>query len=89
MLGNTVLEPADGQAESREPDEREPGRSGREIERQRRALLAAIREELLAQAPLFDDPNAYGAGVLDTLEALTAQLGDTTIRGAEPEGSSR
>ena len=39
-----------------------------------RALLDSLRSELLAQAPLFEDPFAYGAGVLDTLKAVSAAL---------------
>jgi hypothetical protein len=39
-----------------------------------RELLDSLRSELLAQAPLFEDPFAYGAGVLDTLKAVSAAL---------------
>lgn len=40
--------------------------------------LAHLRRELVRQAQLFDDPQAYAAGVLDAFDALVAD------RQAEP-----
>lgn len=40
--------------------------------------IDALRAQLCDQAELFDDPTTYTAGVLDTLEALTGRLPETT-----------
>ena len=38
--------------------------------------LTELRERLLAQAYLFDEPASYAAGVEDTLAALASLSGD-------------
>lgn len=49
-----------------------------------RRTVERIRARLLRQAGLFDDPEAYTAGVLDTLDAL-ALRGAPVCRPGEPE----
>lgn len=46
-----------------------------------------IRRRLLRQARLFDDPEAYAAGVLDALEAATRPTPGPTL--CETGGASR
>ncbi len=52
-------------ARTNEPAAQPPSRTG-----PGRAMLAAIRQRLLRQALVFDDPRSYVAGVEDALEAV-------------------
>lgn len=54
--------------------------------------IARVRRRLMAQARLFEDPQAYVAGVEDTLAALRLELGlrvgddDTIVLDPSPAG---
>lgn len=49
--------------------------------------LRRVRRRLLAQAGLFDDPDAYTAGVLDALEACQEQWERARPRSGQAVGS--
>ncbi|MBW3661860.1 MAG: hypothetical protein KY469_02080 [Actinobacteria bacterium] len=82
-MGRTLSEPKTAVRKGR-PATAEPER----LATTRLELLDSIRTELLAQAPLFEDPFAYGAGVLDTLRAVSAILTKGEQAGRH-EGSKR
>lgn len=83
-MGGTLSEPKTAVREDR-PATAEPAR----LTTAHLELLDSIRSELLAQAPLFEDPFAYGAGVLDTLRAVSAILAQQAQVKGRHEGSKR